>query len=278
MKGRPLWAVFCVGRWPLTYGDAGKELYPMGIQAIVSSLDDVQGEVKSLYKEQDGKFVLDIDGLDDHPTVRGVITANKSNKEKRDAHKAELDQLQAKLSAIPEDFDPEAYQQMKEQIEKGTGPDVDERLAKQRAKLEEKFNAEINGREEKIGKLDGAIRKMIIDDGLSRAMDDASIDPVHKSKLLPYLKTVGKLTVEADGDAFKASVDTDLGPIGLKQFVADWAETEDGKLYVAKSTGPKPRGGEGGTVGGTITRTQFDAMSHSERAKNTKDGVKVVDG
>lgn len=252
----------------------------MGIQAIVKTLDDVQADVRPFYKEdtEHGHFVLDIDGVDDHPKVRGVVAANRNNKESRDKLKAELEQFQAKLSAIPEDFDPEAYQQMKEQIEKGTGPDVDERLAKQRAKLEEKFNAEINGREEKIGKLDGAIRKMIIDDGLSRAMDDAGIDPVHKSKLLPYLKTVGKLTVEADGDAFKASVDTDLGPIGLKQFVADWAETEDGKLYVAKSTGPKPRGGEGGTGGGTITRTQFDAMSHSERAKTAKDGVKVVDG
>lgn len=250
----------------------------MGIQAIVTSLDDVQGDVKSFYKEQDGKFVLDVDGLDDHPTVRGVITANKSNKEKRDQHKAELEQLQAKLSKIPEDFDPDAYQSMLEQIEKGTGPDVDERLAKQRAKLEENFQAAMAEKDGKLSSQDNAIRRMVIDDGLSRAMDKAGIDPVHKSKLLPYLKTVGKLTVESDGEVFKASVDTDLGAVALDQFVADWAATDDGKIYVAKSTGPKPRGGEGGSGGGTVTRTQFDAMSHSERAAVAKDGVKVVDG
>ncbi len=250
----------------------------MGISAVLESLDDVQESVKSLYKrdEEHDIYVLDIDGIDDHPKVRGVITANKTNKETRDKFKARAEELEARLKNIPEDFDPEAYADLKERLEKGQGPDLDERLAKQRAKLEETFKAQIAEKEGQINSLTSGLHRMVIDGGIDAGMDAAGIDPKHKSMLKPFLKSLAPITVETDGDMFKASVDTDLGSVDLGKFVSEWA-AGDGKVYQAKPNGPRPRGGDGQGGSGAVTRAEFDAMSHSERASVAKNGVKVVD-
>lgn len=249
----------------------------MGIKAVLPNLDDVQDGMKELYKETDGKFILDVDGFDDHPTVRGVIVANKTNKEKRDEYKSQVEALQSKLSGIPDDFDPESYAEMLERLEKNQAPDVDEKLAKQRAKLEDKYGKEISGYKGELTAMKSSLERMVVDDGLSRAMDEAMIDPLHKKKLLPFLKSEGKISVESEGDAFKAVVDTDLGPVSLKQFVTEWAQSDDGKPYIAKSTGPKPRGGDGRGGTNTIKRAEFDAMSNTDRSGFLREGGKVVD-
>lgn len=252
----------------------------MGIRAVVSALDKVAEELRPLYKETDGKFVLDVEGFDDHPTVRGVIVANQTNKQKRDELRQRATELEQRLAAfdgLPDDFDADAYADMAERLEKNQAPDLDEKLAKQRAKLEERFGAEISAREERIAKMEKSLQRMVIDDGLSRAMDEAMIDPLHKSKLVPYLKSAGKITVEEADGSYQASVDTDLGAVSLKQFVTDWAGSEDGKPYVAKSTGPRPQGGHGRNGATTITRGEFEAMSHKQRRDTVMEGVKVVD-
>ena len=249
----------------------------MGLKAVVDSLDGISEGFHDLYKEADGKFVADIEGLDDHPTVRGVITANKTNKETRDRLKVENENLRKRVELFPEDFDPESYSSMLERLEKNEGPDVDEKLVKQRTKLEERFGVEQKTLTDKITSLEAHLERMVVDDGFSRAMDVAHVDGKHKAKLMPYLKSLGKVVIEESNGAYSASVDTDLGPVSLSQFVQDWAASEDGKDYIAKSTGPRPRGGDGTGARDTVTRAEFDGMTHTQRAKAAKDGIKVVD-
>lgn len=253
----------------------------MGIKALLESVDDLPDGMKDFYKEDGDKFVLDIDDIDSHPKVRGVITANRENKTKRDALRAELDGFKDKYSWLPEDFDADALESLKQSAEGKGGAPTEEQIADMRAKiaekLEKKYQPEISSREERLGKLTGAIQRMTIDDGLSRAMDEASIDPLHKSKLLPYLKTRAKIQVEEDGDTFKAVVDTDMGGVTLQQFVTEWAGSDDGKPYVAKSTGPDVKGGKGGSGSDKIKRSAWDGMSQFERSEAAKAGKKVVD-
>ena len=253
----------------------------MGLKALIESVDDLPEGMKDFYKQDGDKFILDVDDIDSHPKVRGVITANRENKTKRDALRAELDGFKDKYSWLPEDFDADALDTLKQAAEGKGGQPSEEQISELRTKtaekLEKKYLPEIQTREEKLGKLHGAIQRMTIDDGLSRAMDEASIDPMHKSKLLPYLKTRGKIQVEEDGDTFKAVVDTDMGAVSLSQFVSEWAGSDDGKIYVAKSTGPDAKGGKGGGNSTTIKRSVWDGMSHLERAEASKAGKKVVD-
>lgn len=255
----------------------------MGLKALLDSLDDVQDELKDHYKQDGDRFVLDIDGIDDHPKVRGVITANKANKDKRDQLKSELDGLKARLDGLPEDFDASVYQELRQAAEGKGGTPTEEQLeearAKIRKKLETDFGKERAGLEDRLSKLNGTLHRMTIDRGLADAMDQAQIDPRHKAKLLPYFKTAAKIVVEESDDGFSAKFDTDMGQVSLGDYVREWATSDDGKIYVAKPTGPSPKGGAGGHGGNkTITRSQFDAMGHAERSQAAKDGFKVVDG
>ncbi len=118
---------------------------------------------------------------------------------------------------------------------------------------------------------------MTVDDGLSKAMDAVNIDPTHKSKLVPYLKTQGKISVEQKDGVYNARVDTDMGPVPIVRFDPDWASSDDGKPYIAKSTGPNPKGGAGGGDAATIKRSEWDTMSHHDRSEASKAGKKVVD-
>lgn len=253
----------------------------MGVKAVVESVDDLSEEMQALYKQEGDVYVLDIDGVDDHPKVRGVVTANKSNKEKRDQHKAELDALKKRLEGLPEDFDADAYEQLKEAAGGKGGQMTDEQKAEMRnaleKKLEKQYLQQIEEKDTRINKLAGSINRMTVDGALARAMDEAQIDPKHKKMLLPYFKTASRIDVEeSDDGTFKPFVETDMGPQDIGKFVSDWAAT-DGKEYVSKSAGPSPRGGSNGNGGKTMTRSQFDALSQPERAQAVKDGMKITD-
>ena len=253
----------------------------MGVKAVVESVDDLSEEMQAFYKQEGDVYVLDIDGVDDHPKVRGVVTANRSNKDKRDQYKAELDTLKKRLEGLPEDFDSDTYEHLREAAEGNGGQMTDEQKAEMRnaleKKLEKQYLQQIEERDARIDKLSGSIRKSTVDGALTRAMDEAQIDPKHKKMLLPYFKTASKIDVEeSDDGTFKPFVETDMGPQDIGKFVSDWAAT-DGKEYVSKSAGPSPRGGSNGSGGKTLTRSQFDALSQHERAQAVKDGTKIVD-
>lgn len=254
----------------------------MGIKAMLDSVDELPEAVKSYYKQDGDRFVLDIEEIDNHPSVRGVITANKTNKETRDRLRAEVEALKARTSFLPEDFDADAFENLRAAAEgKGTKT-TDEQLAEIRAKAADaaakKFQPEIETREQRIAKMDAALKRMVIDDGLMRAMDEARIAPEHRDMLLPGLKARAKIEIQEDGDAYKAAVDTDLGPVSLAQYVKEWAGSDSGKIYVAKSTGADPKGGRGGTGGSKTMKTdEFNALSAHERNSFMKAGGSLVD-
>ena len=255
----------------------------MGVKAVVESVDGLSEEMQSLYKQEGDVYVLDIDGVDDHPKVRGVVTANKSNKEKRDQHKAELDALKKRLEGLPEDFDHSAYEELVAAAEGKGGQVTEDQIAemrdKIRAKLEKQYTQQIEERDEKNGKLSSAINRMTVDGGLSRAMDEAQIDPKHKKAVLALLKTSANINVEeTDDGTFRPFVETDMGPQDLTKFVSDWAASDDGKHYVAQSTGPTPRGGKSGGAGSkTMKRSEFDALAPAQKSQTIADGVEIVD-
>ncbi|MDA4848025.1 hypothetical protein [Hoeflea poritis] len=96
----------------------------MPIPVMLDSLDDLSDEMKENYAkdEKSGKFLLQIEGLEEHPDVRGLSTANKTNRTKRDELKAEnedpqksLEETEAKLSKtseFPEGYSKERWNEL----------------------------------------------------------------------------------------------------------------------------------------------------------------------
>lgn len=253
----------------------------MGIKSTLDSIDELPEEIKGFYVQDGERFVLDVEDIDSHPKVSGVITANKANRATRDKLRAELDGIKSRFDGLPEDFDVDSYTSLKEAAEGKGGELSEEKLndmrEKMRASIEKKYQPEIAARDEKLSKLDKALRGRIVDDDLSKALDAANIDAKHKSAVSALIKATAKIAVDEDGDSFKASVDTDMGLVGFNDFVKDWAGSETGKIYVAKSEGPNPNGSSKNGGGKTIQRAQFDAMTPPAKAEAMKNGMTITD-
>jgi hypothetical protein len=252
----------------------------MGIKTIVTAeaLAELPEALHEFYQEDNktGDFILDVEGFDDHPTVRGVITANKNNKEQRDKLRAENEKLSKRFAGLPDDFSAKEYDDLKAAAEAGGAP-TEEQISRIRDKFRTEAQKEIDAAKDENQKLHGALNRMTVDDGLSRAMDGALIDPLHKPKLIPFLKGRAKIDVEEVEGQFRAVVDTDMGHQTLTEYVNDWASSDDGKPYVAKSGGPNPNGSKGGPRGPkTISRADYEAIPFPER-KAAIEGKTIVD-
>ena len=247
----------------------------MALATILETLDDVPEALHAEYREQEipnvGKrFVLDLTGVDTHPVVRNLKTAHDRVKQERDRLKTDLEGSAARLTGLPDDFDPAEYLRLKQAEADGKGGKIDERLEAQRKDLDKKredaerrLNDEIKRRDERVAHLEGNVQRITIDDGLTRSLVEAGVakEYLGAAKALLKEKRVLKL-VEEDG-SFKAIADTDtMGEVPLSQFVTDWTTGEEGRVFVPKPTGGDAPGGKGRPVGkDPFTREHWDATA-----------------
>lgn len=218
----------------------------MGLKSFYASVDDIPDGQKDFYKEEGEKFVLDIEGIDDHPKVRGVITANRENVRKRDEYKRQAEELKARVDGLPEDFDPDEWTRLKA----GDGGKPDEAmqaLKDQHARaieaLKSKHAGELGERDKQIGERDGYIDRTLIDGGLKDALLDIGVNPDLLDGALASLRGSVKVQRSDTGDR-KAIVETDLGEVAVSDFVREWSQSK-GKAYLGKATGPDAQGNRG---------------------------------
>lgn len=128
----------------------------MKLKAILDNLDGVDVALKAAYMEKDGKFVLNIEGYDDHPEVKGVKKSLQTSRDERKMLETQLGELKEKFGSPPDDFAVEEYHPMKDA---GTG-DIDkkldaqrERLAKEKETAVSKANAERDAYKNRVEKL-----------------------------------------------------------------------------------------------------------------------------
>lgn len=257
----------------------------MAVKSLLESLDDVPESLHSEYKEQEipgvGKrFVLDVEGYDQHPLVRNLKSAHDKVKGDKDRFKTELDALAGRFSGIPEDLTAEQIIQLYQDNKDGKGPDVDKRLADLRTELDRKRVGEVQAKDQEIAARDarnaqllGTIKRFTVDDGLTNALVEVGVS----KELLPaaraLLKERGVIEfVEEDGK-FSAVAKTDaFGDIETLRFVQEWAKTDEGKAFV-----PKPTGGGASGNGGQGGRGTGENPFSAEHWNVTKQGAIVVE-
>lgn len=232
----------------------------MAVKSLLENLDEVPELLRPEYKETEiagvGKrFVLDIDGVDQHPLVRGLKSAHDKTKADKDKYKAEYEAASVRVKDLPDDFTPEEYLRLKQAEADGKGPDVDKRLADLRTELEKKRlidltnkDKDIGDRETRISFLTKTIEKRVVDDGLTSALIDVGVT----KELLPaaraLLKERGVVHFVEDEGRFDAIAKTDtLGDVDVPTYIKEWAKGDEGKAFVPKPTGGgAPGGGPGG--------------------------------
>lgn len=248
----------------------------MPLKAILDSLDDVPEAIRNEYKQDGDRYVLAVDGINEHPSVLNLKTAHERQKAMNAELKQKLAETAGRYEGLPDDFSVEMFEELRQRAEGKAAPNMEE-LAQARQRLEQKHAKELKALQEQLEAERGVSTRLIVDDGLTKALVNASVRKELLKGAHAMLRGMVKV-VEEDGKR-AAVVETDMGPQPLDRFVAEWATSEEGRAFVAQPSGGAAAGGNAATSGAkTIKRSQFDAMSQAERHGKIKEGFRVVEG
>jgi len=261
------------------------------LKAILDSLDDVPEAIRSEYKEQKigdkTVFVLDLDGVNEHPAVVNLKSAHERVKADKKRLGDDLAAANAKLKDIPEDFDAAEWERLRadeatrsndpdnkdvrKQVEAATAS-VKSQYETKLAKLKKDLEAEIASRDAKVSNLEGDLRKRLVTDGLTSALTEAGVTNPTFLKAARALLESGVEVVEDDGVRV-AKMKSDLGGDDLAKYVQNWVQGDEGKAFVsppkgADSKGSSGRASEDNPFGKTAwNKTAQGALIRSDRAK-----------
>lgn len=255
----------------------------MALPVMVEDQESLPEGYADLYTETDSGYVLDIEGVDSHPTVTGLKTAYSKEKEKRQQLAKQRDQYKTRAEMIPDDMEPDTVKSVIERLQAGEDPfksdDKDKPdPAKIKAEIEKRYQAQLDELTQGLSKKDAQVRQLVIDNGLTAALvKNKVVNPSFQKAAKKLLADQIQIKEGEDG-SIAATVETDLGEIGLDQFVHNWTEGEEGRYFVEGNTGSGAPGSKGGPKGKKeIKRSQFDALDHGEKAEFLKSGGKITD-
>ena len=212
------------------------------LKTVIETTEGLDEAIIPLYAEKDGKFVLQIEGVDAHPDVANLKSAYERVKADRDTIRGERDTYKAAAGNLPDDFDLEKWEKLKD------GKPDEAALVKLRQDLEAE-------RDEWKGKFEAAsetARKNALDRDLTDALTEAGVTNPSFAKAARTMLSDG-VKIDETG---KPYVETDMGPLALTEHVKRWA-AGDGKDFV---TPPQGGGGKGGGGGGKSTNPLVDKV------------------
>ena len=190
----------------------------MALKTVIETTDGLDEAIAALYTEQDGKFILAIEGVDEHPEVVSLRNAYARTKEGQAGAKAEVSALKAKIA----------------ELEKGS-PDT----AATQAKLAE-LEGKLAQAEAKAGEWQGKFVGITRDQSLQGALQQVGITEPAFIKAASAMLS-GNVKLADDGTAY---VESSMGPKTLGEYVKSWASGE-GAAFVTKPQGAGVKGGEG---------------------------------
>lgn len=233
----------------------------MALKAVLQNLDGVPENLRTEYKEQDGKFYLDIEGIDDHHGVGALKRAKDYEKDNARVAKEKAEKLQADLDAANNDL----TELRKNGIPKG---DVDRLETSYKQKQQQSEDA-LNG---KITKLTASLEKHLLDNRAQQLATEVAAKPEYVELLLPHIRNRMKLEAAGENEEHVVRVlDKDGKPSALnmddlkKELLAN-------KAFAAILTGSKANGGgAGGGGGGGGASKKLSEMNEAERKTFQKD-------
>ena len=220
----------------------------MALKTILETLDGVDDAVAAFYTEDDGKYILQVEGVDDHPDVANLRNAYQRTKADREQAKTELKTLSQQLAEMKQNRPDEAQ------------------LVAMRQELESKAQAETARAADLEKRLMGVTRDRSLDEALASAgITNPTFQKAARALLAPQVK------VEGD----KAIIETDMGPMALQEHVKRWVASE-GSAFVTPPSGGGARGNTAGSTPNTISRDDFEAMDPGSRMAAIREGKTIA--
>lgn len=229
----------------------------MGLKVTVDSLDGLDDGVKSLYKEENGKYRLDVDGYED---VSGLKAQRDAllNEKKEAQRKAKEAEDAAKLAA--------------EEAARKNGD-----VAALEKSWQEKLAATENTYKSQADALTKQIHGLTVGQTATKLAAELAISG-SADVLLPHIQS--RLTVEIkDGVPSVRVLDLQGKPTAMtvdelkQEFISNKAFAP--LIAASKATGGGASSGGGGAAK-TMTRKAFDSMNPNEKMEFVKSGGKLI--
>lgn len=235
----------------------------MALQLSVDTLDGVDEALHSLYTPKDGRFVLDVDGIEDTSGLKKALDAERK--------RADAEAKQAKawktLGKTPAEIEELLESQRKAEEDKLNKAGEWDKL---RAQMNEKHQAELAKKDEALGGMRKALERHLVDATATAAIAAADGVPdlllPHVQKHVRVIEDNGEFSVkvvDAKGDP-RVNAKGDL--LAIADLVSEM-KTSDIYGRAFKGSGQSGSGtppGPGG--GGTLPNKRRSEMSSKERA------------
>ena len=226
----------------------------MALKLIVDSLDGLDDGTKALYAEKDGKYRLDVEGIEDTSGLKSALEKERTARR----------ELEKRAKAALSEDDMEEYARLKAEADKGK--DKDEILKGMRSRHEK----ELELAKQEASRVKAQLEKTVLE---STATQLLAKNGGNVSLLLPHI--MGQIKAEeVDGmlsvvPASAATIDDVVK--GLKAtFPAAFSDSGH--------SGSGATGGHAGAGGAkTMTRAQFNGLGSTAQHEHIRAGGKVTD-
>ena len=226
----------------------------MALKLIVDSLDGLDDGTKALYAEKDGKYRLDVEGIEDTSGLKSALEKERTARR----------ELEKRAKAALSEDDMEEYARLKAEADKGK--DKDEILRGMRSRHEK----ELELARQDAAKVKAQLEKTVLE---STATQLLAKNGGNVSLLLPHI--MGQIKAEeVDGmlsvvPASAATIDDVVK--GLKTtFPAAFSDSGH--------SGSGATGGHAGAGGAkTMTRAQFNGLTPQAQHEYIRAGGKLTD-
>lgn len=238
----------------------------MALKAIIESLDGLSDNIKSEYKQgEDGKYYLDVDGIDSHPDIGALKRAKDHEKSARQKADKALQDIQDQITALTEERDG----LLKGAIPKGDVDRLESSWKQKLATREKELNDQINS-------MSTHLNTMLVDNVAQTMASKISKSP---ELILPHIKS--RLAAEfVDGKPTTRVLDGEGKPSAMS--VADLEKemftnpTFAPIIIGSKASGSGASGGSGGS--GAPGKLDYSKATPKEIAAHIKQTKQAAGG
>lgn len=226
------------------------------LKKLIEAIKKIAGEDADL---------SEIEKLAEEGVKAEIKTATEKLSESKGNILAEKKALQAKLKLF-DGIDPDKYNETKKLLEELSERELIEvgDFDTVKKAIQEKHSKELKAKDDEIVKLTASLHDLLVDQGLTSALQKNGI----AERYLPACRALLRdgVQITEDGGEHKATA----GDVPLADYVAKWAKSDDGKIYVAAKD--NSGGGSGGSSDGDGGNGGADETRYKELLKKLEEG------
>lgn len=255
----------------------------MALALTVEKIDSVPEAMRSAYVEKDGKFHLDVDGIEDTTGLKNSLTALRGEKTALETAIRSWSKLGKKPEEVEAMLEAERQKSQDALLKAGK---FDEVLATHLGNAKTERDAAVEAATKREKNALGIARNALVNTGLANALTKAKASAEGMAALPKLIGDRVKVEFNDANEAVHTILDAD-GKTPMVGSGTGGLATYDDLVKAVTKDFPSLFEGTGGGGGAnnnnrkvgekTISRADFEALGPLDRAVKIKDGFKLVD-